>query len=253
MTSQNSITNTVQDNDFSVNRRDIGTAVESSVAHSDNTSGTSNAKLLSQVGGTSGGDPHVNFNIPATQDYAFGIDNTDSDNLKITDGADPSSGNTYVTFDQATTNVWFDGISFDAGTTVLDVYEEDTTFTPVLAFGGGTTGITYGTQEGDYARIGSIIFFRIDIVLTNKGSSTGTADISGLPGTLIAGPPPACYVDAAVVTFGSSGTDIACNLDTGPVVEFSGIGTTINREGLDDTDFANTSEVRISGWYESST
>jgi hypothetical protein len=162
MTSQNSITNTVQDNDFSVNRRDIGTAV-------------------------------------------------------------------------------------------LDVYEEDTSFTPVLDFGGGTTGITYGTQEGDYARIGSVIFFRIDIVLTSKGSSVGTAAISGLPGTLISGPTAACYVDPAVVTFAAAGTDIAASLNAGPVVQFSGVGTTINRIGLDDADFANTSEVHVSGWYESST
>jgi len=56
-----------------------------------------------------------------------------------------------------------------------------TAFTPVLNFGGGTTGITYGTQSGSYVRIGPIIHFALTIVLTSKGSSTGNMQVSGLP------------------------------------------------------------------------
>ncbi len=44
MVSQNAIGNTVSDNDFSVNRATAGTAVVSTVAHSDNTNTASNAK-----------------------------------------------------------------------------------------------------------------------------------------------------------------------------------------------------------------
>ena len=56
----------------------------------------------------------------------------------------------------------------------------DTTFTPVLTFN-ATTGITYTDQVGYYTQIGNIIHFSINISLTSKGSSTGSAFINGLP------------------------------------------------------------------------
>ena len=62
----------------------------------------------------------------------------------------------------------------------LDDYEEGT-FTPGLAFGGGTTGITYSAQLGIYVKVGKIVFVSIRIVLTSKGSSTGGVFITGLP------------------------------------------------------------------------
>ena len=55
------------------------------------------------------------------------------------------------------------------------------TFTPVLAFGGGVTGITYGTRIGTYYAIGSTVTVSIHFVLTSKGSSTGAVTITGLP------------------------------------------------------------------------
>jgi hypothetical protein len=62
----------------------------------------------------------------------------------------------------------------------LDDYEEGT-FTPVLRFGGGTTGITYGNQVGRYTKTGRIVTVQFNILLTNKGSSTGAATVSGFP------------------------------------------------------------------------
>ena len=180
MVSQNSANNTVQDNDFSVNRSDPGTTVQSSVVHSDNTSGTSNAKFFSEVPGTLGGDPHVNFNVAGTQNYSIGIDNSDLDNMKITDSSDPSSGSTYLTFDQATTNIWSDGISFDDGTNVLSFYEEGT-WTPEVAFGGSTTGWSYGIQTGRYTRIGRVVYCGFEVTTSNVGTSTGDATMINLP------------------------------------------------------------------------
>jgi len=55
------------------------------------------------------------------------------------------------------------------------------TFTPVLTFGGGSTGITYDIQLGYYTKIGNRCIVYIEIRLTSKGSSTGVANISGLP------------------------------------------------------------------------
>lgn len=55
------------------------------------------------------------------------------------------------------------------------------TFTPVLSFGGGTTGITYTARTGRYTKIGNRVFVAITILLSSKGSSTGAMEISGLP------------------------------------------------------------------------
>jgi hypothetical protein len=59
-------------------------------------------------------------------------------------------------------------------------------FTPVLAIGGSTTGITYATQLGRYCRVGGAVNFSIDIALTSKGAATGGVTISGLPYSSIA-------------------------------------------------------------------
>lgn len=68
--------------------------------------------------------------------------------------------------------------SSDANT--LDDYEEGT-FTPSLLFGGGATGMTYGSRAGRYVKIGALVLAEVFINLSAKGSSTGVATITGLP------------------------------------------------------------------------
>jgi hypothetical protein len=72
------------------------------------------------------------------------------------------------------------GISF--GTDLLSDYDV-ADFTPGLSFGGGTTGITYATQEARYVKVGPKVHVWGRFVLTSKGSSTGTALFTGLPFT----------------------------------------------------------------------
>ena len=62
----------------------------------------------------------------------------------------------------------------------LDDYEEGS-FTPALDFGSGTTGITYNAASGKYIKVGSLVTVWIYIALSNKGTSTGQASVSGLP------------------------------------------------------------------------
>jgi len=65
----------------------------------------------------------------------------------------------------------------------LDDYEEGT-WTPALSFGGGSTGITYGAATlGRYTKIGNLVTLTGMVTLTSKGSSTGSAQITGLPFT----------------------------------------------------------------------
>jgi hypothetical protein len=54
-------------------------------------------------------------------------------------------------------------------------------WTPVVTFGGSTTGITYGTQTGTWTQLGREIICRFKIVLTNVGSATGAVTLTGLP------------------------------------------------------------------------
>jgi len=121
-----------------------------------------------------------------------------------------------------------------------------TAWTPVLTFGGGSTGITYSTQEGYYFRTGNTITFNLTIVLTSKGSSTGTALISGLPvvafsnttwnqtvgGNITFGN----YLSSAIVS--GSATIQPFNIRTG-----------LPSIALTDVDFVNNSLFQVSGTY----
>lgn len=62
-------------------RSTAGTAIRVSANHSDNTNAASNAALIAQVGGDSGGDPFVQWTITGANNYVMGIDNTDSNAL----------------------------------------------------------------------------------------------------------------------------------------------------------------------------
>jgi hypothetical protein len=130
--------------------------------------------------------------------------------------------------------------SSDANT--LDDYEEGT-WNPALAFGGGTTGITYLGRGGYYTKVGRVVTLTGGITLTSKGSSTGTASISGLPFPAKSGPP---YLDAgASGVISNSGnlttstgiflwldhTSSSIELKTGANVYFN------------DTNFANNTTV----------
>lgn len=73
---------------FSFSTSNAGANVQLSVINSDNTSGSSRAVLLIQVGGSSAGDPFVQYSISGTGSvYAEGIDNSDSDSFKISASA----------------------------------------------------------------------------------------------------------------------------------------------------------------------
>jgi hypothetical protein len=78
----------------------------------------------------------------------------------------------------------FSATSHPAGMTseLLSDYEEGVS-TVTLAFGGASVGIVYAIQECRYTRIGNRIMIQIGVAISNKGSSTGAATISGLPFT----------------------------------------------------------------------
>jgi hypothetical protein len=77
---------------------------------------------------------------------------------------------------------FFDKVSA-IDTAVAAAAYSDGLFTPLLKFGGGSTGLTYSEQHGRYVRIGKLVNIWITIVVGSNGSSTGDATIEGLPFT----------------------------------------------------------------------
>lgn len=67
-----------------------------------------------------------------------------------------------------------------ANANTLDDYEEGT-WTPAVQFGGAAVGLTYTSRTGFYTKIGNLVNIQFDLLMSAKGSSTGTATITGLP------------------------------------------------------------------------
>lgn len=75
------------------------------------------------------------------------------------------------------------GLTFNGDTTAanaLDDYEEGT-WTMGVGFGGASVGVTYSRNTGTYTKIGRQVTVNGYVTLTSKGSSTGSARITGLP------------------------------------------------------------------------
>jgi hypothetical protein len=128
--------------------------------------------------------------------------------------------------------------------------ETDGTFTPVLAFGGASVGITYTSQQGVYRRIGNTVTINIFIILSAVGSSSGAATISGLP-----------FAQSAAISVSSLTMVPGITFTAGqiPVAGISGASSTIFLQiinpitgagaNLTNTNFSNTSLIIVSGTY----
>lgn len=132
--------------------------------------------------------------------------------------------------------------SADANT--LDDYEEGS-FTPTLLFGGAAVGMTYSYQAGRYTKIGNRVFFFLEIILTAKGSSTGTATITGQPFTnanIIGAPLAGFSTGMASLVDGFIGF-IAANSAT--ITCYTGAAT--GNVAATQANFTDTSRIDISG------
>lgn len=138
------------------------------------------------------------------------------------------------------------------GTPTADFWIE---FTPFLTIAGSSTGITYATRgnAGYYTKIGDRVFFNINIVLTSKGSTSGSVLIEGLPFTSVnangnesapclKGTSFASGVNCLQAEINPNGTTIT------PYKFGSGSATQ-----LANTDLTDTTEIRISGNYLANT
>ena len=91
------------------------------------------------------------------------------------------SDTTYRNFGNSTLNC--SAVAFgNSSSNVQNDYEEGA-WTPSITFGGSATSQTYTTNVGRYVKVGRLVHIQCHIELSDKGSSTGTARIAGLPFT----------------------------------------------------------------------
>ena len=135
---------------------------------------------------------------------------------------------------------------------LLDHYEEGT-WTPEISFGNTTTGQSYSAQNGRYTRVGNRCFVTCYVYFSNKGSSTGTARVGGLPFTI-----------ANINNFYQHGSVWINNWTGGNTVPtgYGELGTTTFRlerqqtsnstgvSGADNTNFNNNTDLMLSLHYQ---
>lgn len=125
-------------------------------------------------------------------------------------------------------------------------------FTPGITFGGASTGVTYTSRSGYATKIGNLVNFNIDIQLSNKGSSTGAAVITGLPFAVTNSG--VNWFSSIAVTALSSGVTAILGRSNNNATTISLVGDNTspfvnNGSSLTDAIFSNTTRIQITGSY----
>lgn len=122
-------------------------------------------------------------------------------------------------------------------------------FTPVITFGGGSTGIAYSARNGRYTREGNVVTAWIVITLSSKGSSTGNLAISGL---FYPSASPITSAGSAVLlgtTAGSLDFGAQCFVDAGASEVWVYKGGSTGHVRMTDADFTNASSLYLTISY----
>lgn len=131
---------------------------------------------------------------------------------------------------------------------LLNDYEEGT-WTIGLTFGGASTGMITSSNSGTYTKVGRKVTLNGYIALSNKGTATGAALITGLPFTL--GSANNNYSAVSLYIASISFADYPMgygNINTTNIIlqEVTNAGV---RSNLTEADFANNSEIIFSLTY----
>jgi hypothetical protein len=134
--------------------------------------------------------------------------------------------------------------------TIPNAVNPATPFTPGLTFGGAAVGMTFAGRSGYYIKSGSLVWFKLEIQLTAKGSSTGLAVVTGMPFTADTLGSLHCavavgYADGLSSVSGGISAIVAQGATTIAVYQ-TATGTTAQ---LTNANFTNTSRLIISGLY----
>ena len=199
---------------------------------------TSGGMIFGQASAGTGAISNTHMTLDSSGNLGVGTISP-SDKLTVTGGN--------VVMGTAAKGVNFTANTPAAGKTsqLLNWYEEGTC-TLGVAFGGGTTGITYGARPVGYVRVGSLVTVTGYIALSNKGSATGAATITGLPFTTASaanGGYAAVSLSASSLTFaGQYSGYTAASGTTVNLYQTSALGVLST---LTDTNFANNTEIEF--------
>lgn len=137
------------------------------------------------------------------------------------------------------------GLSF--GQSALSYYEEGT-WTPTLRFGAASVLMTFSIRTGTFTRIGNMVICTMALTLSAKGSSVGSADISGLPFTPgLSAPSAVRWAGMQTALFNmwvipSTGSTVMA-------IRAVTAASTAGGAALSDTDFTNTSNISAAFFY----
>jgi len=205
-------TNLLGSIDFTSLTTDINTTLSTagstrtiSSEHSDDTNAASDATLVAETGGTSGGDPYVKMTIGTARSFVVGPDNSDSDILKIntTNSATltPSSGTELwnMTVDGERSMPLQPCFSAYVSAEVPDVTGDDTIYTIIFdteridttndynnsngIFTAPITGRYFLSMQQEYRNANAHIYFNTTITTSNRTWEVHEEWPGGVPAT----------------------------------------------------------------------
>ena len=174
----NDIVETIAWSTFSATNTNIGVGTGTSLALGGATIGT-NALAVTGTTAISGA---TTLGVASTTQGSLVLANTSANSTTIKSSNSATMAYTItLPVDDGTSGQYLqtDGAGVTSWTTVST--SEYGTWTPSLQFGGGNTGLTANYSTGNYAKSGRSVTYSVALGLTNKGSSTGTAKLAGLP------------------------------------------------------------------------
>jgi hypothetical protein len=121
-------------------------------------------------------------------------------------------------------------------------------FTPVLSFGGASVGITYATQHGSYQRVNKWIHFNLTVELSDVGTSTGAALITGLPFSISVDSPVSFWIDDLFTNAGAT-VEPLLEVGTSEISFYELIDGDVSAT-IDESWFTSSAFVIISGTYQ---
>jgi len=114
-------------------------------------------------------------------------------------------------------------------------------WTPRLAIGGSSTGITYTAQNGSWQRIGDVVVVSLRIILSSRGGLSGAVTIEDLPVT--AGQNGASSIQ--IGAFATSYTNVCrVNNATTTILLYNAVGGS-----LAATDITDSSSFYVTATY----
>ena len=208
--------------------------------------GTTSPATTLQLDAAGGATIRLQRTSASANRFDVGTDGTNME-FNVRDTGNFTFGGTisYVRLLSGTGGIQFNGDT--AAANALDDYEEGT-WTMGISFGGASTGITYQVNTGTYTKIGRQVTVTGLMNLTNKGTATGIAQLTGLPFS----------IPNAIENYSTASLWLNSVTFLGQFEAFGSINSTQvnlfqNNLGtvtdLTDSNFANNSQVMISLTY----